>query len=564
MDAPNSAHGPRKDQKQSREISSVARSILWGLCTPSVVGKPLASFATPSRIGCDPSPVSIDQLPNEVLLDIFEILVQHARRPLQTLWLVEEHRCAQPSLPAQHQATTSRPELTISAVCRRWRKLAIHDPLLWNHINFRNEHAPFIRSRAYLRRSQETRIVVEARVGNAPRGAEAEIDAYFNEAFTTLFPHVQQCRHLGLQAPSLEQLRNCLTQIMEGSEIESGPLRSVEFGARQPATWGVIMEFLFHHDTLGDYWRHCGQRVTMLNLHGVLLPWTWTEWYSNLTHLTLTFRNNIWSPAENNRMPTKLTFLQILSHSPNLEELELTGFRFSDSAFSDAAFQVPLRFEKLVAMRFSGCNAEHLEWFLSEIEAPHLLSFFYRTERGSLADVRNFLLRYAGAGSTLKALWVKALPGQGIGSTSTHLHGTLNFLSELEELTLQHNHFHNSEISALTPWMQTGGPAVQCSKLKVLRLIGVSFEFEHIATMVKERRASSELPSPPLAQADHRTRKLQSLQISGMRASVPFVQASVKEMIRDSVDTLLWDDLQPLPSSCDRSVSTWVPFGLRY
>ncbi|KAG8958699.1 hypothetical protein FRC00_002403, partial [Tulasnella sp. 408] len=499
----------------------------------------------------------MDQLPDEILLYIFEMLVQDARKPLQAICSVGEHRVAQYSLPTTKQATTSRPELNISAVCRRWRKLAIHDPLLWDHINFRNEHTPFIRSRAYLERSQEARIFAEVRVGNAPRGNEVEIDAYFNEAFTTLFPHVRQCRHLGLQAPSLARLRDCLEQIMERGAIDSWRLKSVEFGARQPATWGVIMEFLFYNDALGEYWRLRGQRVTVLTLRGVLLPWTWTEWYSNLTHLTLTFRNNIWSLAENNRMPAKLTFLHILSYSPELEELELTGFRFSDSAFSGTAFQAPLRFEKLVAMRFSGFSPEHLEWFLSEIEAPHLRSFFYRTERGSLADVRNFLLRYSGARSTLKALWVKALPGQGLDSTSTHLHSTLNFLPGLEELTLQHNHFHNSELSALTPWMQTGGPAVQCPRLKALRLIGASFNFEHLATMVKERRASSELPSPSPGQDDHRTMKLQILQISGMQASVPFVQASVKETIRDSVDTLLWDELQPFPSPSEHSVSTW-------
>ncbi|KAG9030107.1 hypothetical protein FS837_003357, partial [Tulasnella sp. UAMH 9824] len=120
------------------------------------------------------------------------MLVQDSRNPFQAIWSVGEHRVAQPSLPAQQQAIIGRPELTISSVCRHWRKLAIHDPLLWNHINFRNEHIPFIRSQAYLGRSKGATIVAEARVGNAPRGTEVEIDAYFNEAFTTLFPYVRQ------------------------------------------------------------------------------------------------------------------------------------------------------------------------------------------------------------------------------------------------------------------------------------------------------------------------------------------------------------------------------------
>ncbi|KAG8913976.1 hypothetical protein FRC00_001157 [Tulasnella sp. 408] len=360
----------------------------------------------PSGIGRDRPPALVDRLPNEILLYMFEMLVEDAGKPFQASWSVGEQRLGQPGEAVQ-QTTTSRPELILSAVCRHWRNLAVHDPLLWNHINFRNEQTPFVRSRAYLGRSQELGIVAEARVGNAPRGTEAQLVAHFNEAFTTLLPYVGQCRHLGLQAPSLTQLRNCLAQIMEGGELESGRLRSAELGARDPATWGVIMDFLFLNDALGEYWKLRGQWVTALTLRGVLLPWTWTEWYSNLTHLTPTFRNNVWSPAENGRMPTKLTFLQILSHCSDLKELELTGFRFSDPDCPGATLQAPLRFQKLVAMRFSGFNPEHLEWFLSEIEAPHLRSFFYRTERGSLADVRNFLLRYAGAGSTLKALWVK-------------------------------------------------------------------------------------------------------------------------------------------------------------
>ncbi|KAG9030106.1 hypothetical protein FS837_003356 [Tulasnella sp. UAMH 9824] len=350
---------------------------------------------------------------------------------------------------------------------------------------------------------------------------------------------------------------------MEAGEAESEHLHSVEFGARRPATPGVIMEFLFYNDALGEYWKDRGRLVAALTLRGVLLPWTWIDWYSNLTHLTLTFRNNIRSQMENSRMPTKLTFLKILSHCPELEELELTGFRFSDPVFPGAAFQAPLRFEKLVAMRFSGFNPEHIDWFLTELEAPSLRSFFYRTERGSLADVRDFLLRYAGAGSSLKALWVKALPGQGLGSTSTHLYSILSSLPELEELTIQHNHFHINEISALTPGIQVGGPVVQCPKLKALRLIGASFNFGLIANMVKERRASSELPPPPPGQDDHRTRKLQILQISGMQASKPFVQASVKEMMRKSVDMLLWDDSHPLHSS-ERVLPTLSPFGLGF
>ncbi|KAG8958700.1 hypothetical protein FRC00_002404 [Tulasnella sp. 408] len=351
---------------------------------------------------------------------------------------------------------------------------------------------------------------------------------------------------------------------MEASEAQPERLHSVEFGARRPSTPGVIMEFLFANDALSEYWKDCGGLVTALTLRGVLLPWTWTEWYSNLTHLTLTFRNNIRSQMENSRMPTKLTFLQILSRCPELEELELTGFRFSDPVFPGATFQAPLRFEKLVAVRFSGFNPEHLDWFLTEIEAPHLRSFFYRTERGSLADVRNFLLRYAGAGSSLKALWIKALPGQGLGSTATHLYSTLSFLPELEELTIQHNHFHINEISALTPGIQADGPAVQCPKLQVLRLIGASFNLGHIATMVKERRASSELPPPPPGQDDHRTRKLRILQISDMQATMPFVQAGVKQMLRESVDMLLSDDLWPFPSSSDRGLPTLSPFGLGF
>ncbi|KIO19335.1 hypothetical protein M407DRAFT_31041 [Tulasnella calospora MUT 4182] len=564
MDAPSSARALPKDQRQQREISSSLRNILRHISALPVVGRPLASFTVSSGIGRDRPPALIDRLHNEILLYIFEILVEDAHTPFRGSWSVEEPRIVNISLSPKQQAQTTRPELVLSAVCRRWRNLAVHDPLLWNHINFRNEPTPCVRSQTYLTRSQQAWIVAEARVGNAPSGTEAELVAYFNEAFTVLFPHVRRCRHLGLQAPSLTQLRYCLAQIMEGREAEAECLRSVEFGARQPAMWGVIMEFLFHDDALGEYWRHRGQWVTALTLRGVLLPWTWIEWYSNLTHLTLTFRNNIRSQMENSRMPSKLTFLQILSRCPELKELELTGFRFSDPMYPGTAFEDPLHFDKLTAMRFSGFDPEHLDWLLTEIEAPYLRFFFYRTERGSLADVRNFLLRYAGPGSTLKALWVKALPGEGIGSTSTQLHSTLSFLPELEDLTIQHNHFHNSEISALTPRIHAGGPAVQCPKLKVLRLIGASFNFRHIATMVKERRTSSELPPPPPGQHDHRTIKLQILQISGMQASMPFAQTSAKEMMRESVDNLLWDDLQPLSSSSDGRVSTFAPFGFSF
>lgn len=563
METTHSASASQKAEKHRREIFRSFGRALRHISVLPVIGRSRASFAFSSGTGRNRPPTPIDRLHDEILLYIFEILVQDARKPFQGSWSVGEHRVAQSPHPAKHQVVTTRPELILSAVCHHWRNLAVHYPPLWSHINFRNERTPFVRSQIYLKRSQEATIVAEARAENAPRGTEAELVAYFDEAFATLFPDVGRCHHLGLQAPSLTQLQQCLTQIMEASKAEPERLHSVEFGVRRPATPGAIMEFLFSNDALGEYWKDCGGLVTALTLRGVLLPWTWIEWYSNLTHLTLTFRNNIGSQMENNRMPTKLTFFQILSHCPELKELELTGFRFSDPVFPGTAFQAPLRFEKLVAMRFSRFNPEHLNWFLMEVEAPHLRSFFYRTEHGSLADVRNFLLRYAGAGSSLKALWVKALPGQGLGSTSSHLYSTLSFLPELEELTIQHNHFHINEISALTPGIQAEGPAVQCPKLKVLRLIGASFNFGHIATMVKERRASSELPPPPLGQEDHRTRKLQILQISGMQVFMPFVQASVTQTMRESVDILLWDDSRPLHSA-DRGLPTLSPIGLGF
>ncbi|KAG8921448.1 hypothetical protein FRC00_008637 [Tulasnella sp. 408] len=530
-----------------------------------MIGRSRATSVFSRGNGRDRPLVLVDRLPDEILLSIFEILVQNTRKPLQGSWSVGEHRVAPPSLPTKHKAVNARPELILSAVCRHWRNLALHCPLLWSHINFRNERTPFVRSQTYLNRSQGAKIVAEARAENAPKGTEAKLVAYFNEAFATLVPHVGRCRHLGLQAPSLTQLRQCLTQIMETSNAEPEHLQSVELGVRRPTNPEVIMEFLFRDDALAESWEDRGRLVTALTLREVLLPWTWIAWYSNLTHLTLTFRNNIPSEVENSRMPSRLTFLQILSRCPELKELELTGFRFSDplSPGTSLHWQAPLRLEKLIAMRFSGFNHDQLEWFLAQLEAPHLRSFFYRTERGSLADVRNFLLRYAGTGSPLKALWVKALPGQGIGSTSTNLYTTLNFLPELEELTIQHNHFHANEISALTPRIQAGGPAVQCPKLRVLRLIGVTFNFGHLATMVRERKASSELPPPPSGQDDHRTRKLQILQISGMQVFMPFVPGSVKEMMRESVDTLLWDDSPPLPSS-NRGLPTLSPFGVGF
>lgn len=486
---------------------------------------------------------------DELLLYIFELLVQDAHTPYQGRWSAGEDRLTKSSMTPKQRKAIIHPELVLSAVCRRWRDLAVQDPLLWDRIAFRSERTPFVRSQAYLARSQQAVIAAEARVGNAPRGNETELENYFNGTFSAMFPHLGRCRHIGLQAPSIPSLRSCLRRIMENSEGELNSLRSIELGARQPDPWGDIMEFIFHNnDGLGEYWEHRGTSITTLTLRGVLLPWTWFDWYSNLTELTLTFRNNVGSPEENSRMPTKLVFLQILSRCPDLETLELTGFRYSDPAYPGTAFQARLRLESLTSMRFSGVNPEHLGWLLAEIEAPNLRYFFYRTQRASLFDVREFLLRYAGPGSSLKGLWVNALPGTGQGAVVTHLHDTLSFLPALEELTIQNNHIHHTEISALTPRSSLGGPPVQCPKLKVLRLISTTFSFRNIANMVRERKANFELASPMPGQEDHRALKLHTLHIRGDRHVMRSLDINVKDMMRESVDNLVWDDLGPLPT----------------
>ncbi|KAI1794762.1 hypothetical protein LXA43DRAFT_883166, partial [Ganoderma leucocontextum] len=204
-------------------------------------------------------------------------------------------------------------EVSISHVCRHWRQVALHTPLLWTTVHFRTK-SHMVRGNLYLVRN--ARLPIDIYVDTCSEDAHAHRkDLLFRDEFIPVFnillPYIDRWRELHLKvadldcklsarrvlstcgsAPALRTLQLWHVQNWQTPErlfTAIGPPPVVVFGGELPSLKHIVLQ-------------------------GVNLPWMSSPFLRNLTSIELALH------SDDVRMPFHL-WRKMLASSPALERL---------------------------------------------------------------------------------------------------------------------------------------------------------------------------------------------------------------------------------------------------
>ncbi|PIL22967.1 hypothetical protein GSI_15664 [Ganoderma sinense ZZ0214-1] len=219
------------------------------------------------------------------------------------------------SIPDDRDHSALTFEVSISHVCRHWRQVALHTPLLWTTVHFRTK-AHMFRGNVYLARN--ARLPIDIYVDTCSEDANAHRkDLLFRDEFIPVFnivlPHIDRWRELHLKvadldcklsarrvlstcgsAPALRTLQLWHVQNWQTPErlfTAIGPPPVVVFAGELPALKHIVLQ-------------------------GVNLPWMSSPFLRNLTSIEYALH------SDDVRMPFHL-WRKMLASSPSLERLSL-------------------------------------------------------------------------------------------------------------------------------------------------------------------------------------------------------------------------------------------------
>ncbi|CAL1710422.1 unnamed protein product [Somion occarium] len=222
----------------------------------------------------------IHSLPDDILTNIFNLVVD------------EDHRLERQMFM----------NLKLSAVCRRWRGVALDSQLLWTEIDISN----LVRAAAFLERSGTAPVdtYLDGGFYGTGGGDPSRVDGF--GLWETLSPHAYHITSLYIEVPftqmqalleSLDCAFNSLVNLRLLCPIEKGENRdSFQTIPYNPPSISAVQE---------------------LDLYKVIVPWNSLA-YAGLRDLDL--RYQVSSPAN---APTMDQFLNVLQRSPDLEFLRL-------------------------------------------------------------------------------------------------------------------------------------------------------------------------------------------------------------------------------------------------
>ena len=206
-------------------------------------------------------------------------------------------------------------EVSISHVCRHWRQVSLHTPLLWTTVHFRTK-AHMLRGNVYLARN--ARLPIDIYVDTCSEDANTHRkDLLFREEFIPVFnivlPHIDRWRELHLKVADLDCKLSARRVL---STCGSAPaLRTLQLWHVQ--NWQTP-ERLFTAIGPPPVVVFAGELPSLQHivLQGVNLPWMSSPFLRNLTSIEYALH------SDDVRMPFHLR-RKMLASSPNLERLSL-------------------------------------------------------------------------------------------------------------------------------------------------------------------------------------------------------------------------------------------------
>lgn len=269
----------------------------------------------------------IHKLPNDLLSDIFNLVVE------------DDHQ-------ADRQVYMN---LRLSAVCRRWREVALDSQLLWTVVDLSH----LVRATAFLERSGTALVDAYLDGGFYGQGSgnPSRVDGF--GLWETLSPHAHHISALYIEVPypqmqglleSLDCMFSNLINLRLLCPIEKGETCDIQPIHYNPSRLHAVKE---------------------LDLYKIFIPWN-SPAYNNLRDLDLRYQVSNPSSA-----PTMDQFLNVLERSPELEYLRLAfaGPMLDPSFTSYPSFQrkVTLSSLKSVTLYNNPLDIGHL---LAHLDIP--------------------------------------------------------------------------------------------------------------------------------------------------------------------------------------------------
>ncbi|KAL1670711.1 hypothetical protein GGF50DRAFT_122247 [Schizophyllum commune] len=343
----------------------------------------------------------IQELPADILEDIFRLAVYHTRGPIDL-------------------ANTRG---TLAAVCRSWRNIINADPTLWNTIRIFEEH-PWSMTALQVERSSGT--FLDIRVDDEER-EQRGLPLLTGEKWTSLidilFSKLSQIRmfivtvkDMGSMFYLIDRLRAAKGQPMMLQRLEL-------FGGGQPYMFipGADFEPKEYQQPMALFDGYDIPSLTHLTLKGVQIDWANT----NLSNLT-TFDIRRFPPE---RSPSILKFREILSNCPNLENLTIDAaapIPAQNQAELDAT-STPVELPNLKRLTVADLVPETAIALFKQFNAPGIKELtvlnlstddygaFLETTIGSLSNVRILTwysceVRNMPENRRIMARWFKAMP----------------------------------------------------------------------------------------------------------------------------------------------------------
>lgn len=252
-------------------------------------------------------------------------------------------------------------ETLVSHVCRRWRDVALQNPVLWTLIHFRTQ--PHMqRASVYLQRNRHH--LIDIHVDTCAHDEHIPGFTLFREEFTPVFEivtsHISRWRSLHLKVRDLAckaSARSVLSSCGPAPHLETLHLWHIE-------NWGTPERL---YTAIGpppvvvfD------QELPMLKniiLTGVNLPWTHSSFLHNLTVVQFALH------SDDVRMPYDL-WRTMLMESPHLEKLSLhySGPRFGTGDWPDDQIRLP----GLKEVELTNMDPVYLLALFRRLDAPHV------------------------------------------------------------------------------------------------------------------------------------------------------------------------------------------------
>ncbi|GBE84943.1 hypothetical protein SCP_0701250 [Sparassis crispa] len=285
-------------------------------------------------------------------------------------------------------------ELLVSHVCRRWRDIAIQNPMLWSTIHFEKGME---RSKVYLDRSRGVplHVVVDFMSANTKQSSRRDYNRWRHlvDIFALIFPHVSRWRTFRLM---LKEHMNMKLSIEELCGCGAAPLLEELYLDVAEAKYYFLIPVICnpkHQEPI--MFRGFAPKLTHVSIRGAPVPWNRFDFVGGMVRLELAYHSHAFRPNFD-------AFAHMLCTSPELHTLILRNsgpihcFKVLDGHIvpDDIGFRtISLPSVKKLVLTFEGDDAASVPSLVECLELPNVTDLQLSLRGKDLSDFLYSLAR---------------------------------------------------------------------------------------------------------------------------------------------------------------------------